>query len=149
MKVEHLKVVAVTRDEKLNIYNALYLIKFGSIDPVLISQLKSDITAKLSQLLSRNYCPDAEEKSAYNALILLLTDHCKFDFLDTSSTNICKVLESLGRENNLIFEHLLFLVLDTIIRQEIFILRKENEITYRWHCILQIDKYALVTYREY
>ena len=103
MKVEHLKVVAVTRDEKLNIYNALYLLKFGSIVPVLISQLKSDITAKLSQFLSRNYyyCPDAEAKSAYNALKLLLTEHCKFDFLDTSSTNMCNVLESLGREKKL------------------------------------------------
>ena len=73
MKVEHLKVVAVTRDEKLNIYNALYLLKFGSIAPVLISHLKSDITDKLSQLLSRNYCPDAKEESVYNALKLLLT----------------------------------------------------------------------------
>ena len=73
MKVEHLKVVAVTRNEKLNIYNVLYLLKFGPIAPVLISQLKSDITAKLSQLLSRNYCPDAKEESVYNALKLLLT----------------------------------------------------------------------------
>ena len=45
MKVEHLKVVAVTTDEKLIIYNVLYLLKFGSIAPVLISQLKSDIIA--------------------------------------------------------------------------------------------------------
>ena len=134
MKVEHLKVVAVTTDEKLIIYNVLYLLKFGSIAPVLISHLKSDITDKLSQLLSRNYCPDAED------LILLLTDHCKFDFLDTSSTNICNVLESLGRENNFIFDNLIFLVLDTITRQDIFILRKGNEITYRWHCILKIHK---------